>query len=211
MAFKLTYLDIYGLGEGARMLFTHAKADWIDERIPFAQWPARKATGEFPNGKVPILTHKGKVMNESNAILRYVGKELGYYPEDNWEAWYVDSLLDFLPPYVDKLRPIFFSKNFDEALLAQYRQLITELYAFLEKHLKSHGKDFLIGDKITIADFVYTSVTLSTVLNDNFVGGETFIAEGKKILAEHPHFFAYIERMRNELKAYLETRPAAGF
>lgn len=30
---------------------------------------------------------------QSNAILAYVGKEVGLYPKDNWEAAKVDELL----------------------------------------------------------------------------------------------------------------------
>ncbi len=135
-AFKLTYFPFYGRAEAIRMLFVHAKADWIDEIIPVPEFAARKAAGEFPNGQIPILAHKGRILNESVAILRYVGKELGYYPADNLEAWYVDSLIDFVKDSIDKILPIVFGKRFDEAGLAEYSQVVIKFCAFYEKHLK---------------------------------------------------------------------------
>ncbi len=44
-AFKLTYFPFYGRAEAIRMLFVHAKADWIDEIIPVPEFAARKAAG----------------------------------------------------------------------------------------------------------------------------------------------------------------------
>ena len=47
-AFKLTYFPFYGRAEAIRMLFVHAKADWIDEIIPVPEFAARKAAGDSP-------------------------------------------------------------------------------------------------------------------------------------------------------------------
>ena len=46
-----------------------------------------KATGVFPNNQLPVVVHKGKYYNESVAMLRFVGKHFGYYPENLNEAW----------------------------------------------------------------------------------------------------------------------------
>ena len=100
MSIKLTYFGLYGRVEFSRMLLAHAKVSFEDERLDGATFGARKAAGDFPNGQLPVLTHNGKTLNESVAILRYLGKHFGYYPADAYEAWYADSLVDFSNDYL---------------------------------------------------------------------------------------------------------------
>ena len=39
-------------------------------------------------------------------MLRYVGKQFGSYPTDHLEAWYVDSLTDYVNDFIGKFYPI---------------------------------------------------------------------------------------------------------
>lgn len=41
-----------------------------------------------------MLEYKGKKLAQTKAICRFVGKQLGLYPEDNWEAAELDMLAD---------------------------------------------------------------------------------------------------------------------
>ena len=56
------------------------------------------------------------MMNESLSILRYVGKQYGYYPSDPQERWATDAIVDFVNDYLVKLVEIvFFEKRLDES------------------------------------------------------------------------------------------------
>ena len=46
-------------------------------------------------------------MNESKALLRYLGTLHKYYPTDPKEAWQADALLDYIPTVMEKLNPRF--------------------------------------------------------------------------------------------------------
>jgi hypothetical protein len=46
----------------------------------------------MPFEGLPVLEVEGKPLSQSNAILVYVGKEVGLYPTDNWEAAKVDEV-----------------------------------------------------------------------------------------------------------------------
>merc|ERR1712065_84472 len=61
-----------------------------------AEFGAAKADGSLPYGSLPVFTPAGSdmVYGQSNAILRYVGKLTGLYPEDPLEALLVDELMD---------------------------------------------------------------------------------------------------------------------
>ena len=86
--YEIIYFDVHAKAEPTRLCFVHAKADWKDTRVTGQAWQDLKPT--LPNGQIPVLVHKGHVMNESMAILRFVGKNFGYYPQDAFEAWNVD-------------------------------------------------------------------------------------------------------------------------
>ena len=92
---KFIYFPLYGRGEKIRLLLAHAKVEHEDERIAFQSFGARKAAGEFNDGKIPVWIQNGKQYNESNSILRYLGKQYGYYPADIEEAYHADNIVDF--------------------------------------------------------------------------------------------------------------------
>ncbi len=47
----------------------------------------------MPFGGLPLLEIEGDSLSQSNAILVYVGKEVGLYPVDNWDAAKVDEVV----------------------------------------------------------------------------------------------------------------------
>ena len=60
---KLIYFDAYARGESIRILLSHAKVSFIDERVSFPDWPARKASGELPGNQMPAWVENGKYYN----------------------------------------------------------------------------------------------------------------------------------------------------
>ena len=70
------------------------------------------------------------------------------------------------------------------------------MISFLDKKLLNHGKAFLVGDKITIADFHVASIIFAHVYNDSYAGGAAFTDKGKAVVAANKSFCNYIERMR---------------
>lgn len=92
---KLSYFGIPGRGETIRLALSIGNVKYIDERVPFQDWPKLKS--KTPWGSLPILTlQDGKTtIAQQRAILRLVGKETGLYPtENNIEAAKVDGRSD---------------------------------------------------------------------------------------------------------------------
>jgi glutathione S-transferase len=102
MSTKLYYFDIFGRAEAIRMLLAHAKHEFEDVRINKDQLQELKNEGKLEFGQVPMLEHNGKNLVQSWAILRYLGKVLGYYPETSEEAWAVDSIVDAAEDFFTK-------------------------------------------------------------------------------------------------------------
>ena len=98
---KLYYFDIFGRAESIRMILNHAKVPFEDVRINGEKLAEMKASGVLEFGQVPMLeTADGKHLAQSWAILRYIGRTHGYYPEDPETAWKVDSTIDAVEDYL---------------------------------------------------------------------------------------------------------------
>jgi glutathione S-transferase len=99
MTLELVYFDIPGKGEPIRLACAYAGIELKDTRIDRATLSALKEDGTLRYGQVPALIVDGgkAVINQSNAILRYLGRVPSMdkiYPSDPLAASLVDSILD---------------------------------------------------------------------------------------------------------------------
>ena len=92
----LHYFDIYGRGEQIRLMLDKKGVRYTDRRFTFEQWPEIK--DQMPGKAVPAWEDRsGVMMNESLAILRYLGKKCGYYPSKDLEmAADCDAICDYI-------------------------------------------------------------------------------------------------------------------
>ena len=105
---KLVYFDLYGRAEPARILLHLAKAEFEDVRLQREDWPTYRTehADEIEFGQLPVLYHDGKQINQSQSIVRYLGRTYGFYPTDAYEAWRVDSFLDAFSDTMSQLPKI---------------------------------------------------------------------------------------------------------
>jgi glutathione S-transferase len=98
---ELFYFDIEGKAEPIRLAAAKGGpglASFKDTRLTRGEFAALQATpGALAYGQVPALqVNGGEVLTQSAAILKYVGTQVGLYPDHNGVlAARVDALLDF--------------------------------------------------------------------------------------------------------------------
>ncbi|MBX2836937.1 MAG: glutathione S-transferase family protein [Gammaproteobacteria bacterium] len=93
--YKLTYFDIDGgRAEPARIALHAAGLAYQDVRWSFPEFGEKRTAAPFH--AVPFIEMDGKVVTQSNAISRYVGKMCNLYPDDPLQALYCDEVLDAL-------------------------------------------------------------------------------------------------------------------
>jgi len=79
---KLTYLHGKGKGEAIRLTLHIGNVAFEDERISYEELATRREAGLLPFGQLPTLDiGDGTVYAQSQAILRWAGKQAGLYPE----------------------------------------------------------------------------------------------------------------------------------
>ncbi|KAF4704977.1 hypothetical protein FOZ62_016941, partial [Perkinsus olseni] len=132
-----------------------------DCRIPFAEFPAKKA--EFPLGQVPVLELKdGTMITQGFAILRYVGSlnpSVGLYPQsDLMKRLRIDELMDMVKDIQVKTAA---SMKMCEEMKMQTRKALAEEeipFVFSKVNEMFGDKKFATGDKMTIVDLVSVRV-----------------------------------------------------
>src|SRR5262245_17984348 len=103
---KLTSFDFHGgRGEVARLAFELGGVAFEDDRVSFAAWRERKP--QTPYGALPVLEVDGRTVAQSNAINRYVGKLVGLYPNDPWQAALCDEVMDAVEDIGEKIAATF--------------------------------------------------------------------------------------------------------
>ena len=198
----------YGRAESIKMALSHAKAPWENAYYDFGEGLAQaKASGNLEFGQLPVLQVGEKFYSQSISILRYIGLKYGYYPTDNPEAcWAIDSTIDSL---VDVNNAHYKAEFSDQAakpelLKAFFGTTLTQWLTAINKRLLANSsKQFIVGDKITIADFALAAWVYSIYLNDLSVARDSVIP----IMANLPELDAYFRVLGEHLKEYLETRP----
>ena len=214
MTHRLVYFKGMGRAEMSRMLVWHAKAtsEVQIESVEGEEWVKLKQSGTLRNGQLPVLFVGDKCLNESAAILRYLGRKYGYYPQEPMDAWLVDSTIDFVSGEMAKLMPIAFQKKFDteegKKAASDYGQKVG---AFTEKQLKEHGKDFLCGDKLTIADFDFMAGLHAFFYNPNSMCPAEWRALVTDEFAKFELLQAYHKRYDAIFAEWMAQRPATPF
>jgi glutathione S-transferase len=201
---KLYYFDIYGRAESIRFLLSHAKVEYENVNAGPIMADLKKDKLEF--GQVPMLeTADGKHFVQSWAILRYLGRTYGYYPNDAELAWKIDSTIDAVEDYVVAYFKYNFESNeekkavFKEAWLKNLPMWV----AAIEKRLEANGGKYIAGDKITIADFALAYVGFGLLLNE----ANPHYAESLPFIKDREILKKYANGLKEDLAAHLTTRP----
>jgi glutathione S-transferase len=158
VAYKLYYFDFHGgAGEPIRNAFRLSRIPFEDVRIKSEDWPKLKTSDKCFYGQMPLLEIDGQPFAQSMAILRYVGRVAGLYPDDPIEALRVDELLDCCIDIRSKFSATY---SLPDAERIAARQKIVK--TFLKTHLQKmesrissklfESTGFAVGRKLTIAD-----------------------------------------------------------
>ena len=149
---KLTYFDIAARAEPIRLALAIGNLPFDDERLTREQFLSVKES--LPFKQLPTMTIDGKVYAQSNAILRYVGKQANLYPKDALEALKVDQLVDHLEDIQKKMGPSLYEKDPVKKMELR-KELATSILPSMLQQLESQleGK-VAVGSSLSIADLL---------------------------------------------------------
>ena len=213
----LTYFDLYGRGEAIRMALTHGKIDFEDSRVTGESWKAFKTSGKCANGQVPVLEVGDKAMNQSEAILRFVGKQTGAYDtSDPFAAWAADAIIatcaDFekSQPKSEAGKPLFYAMFGPEPMPEEaVKEMVAHRTTWMEAlaALLPADQPFFGGAKPSIADFWVCAMVYSWERNTQGKEMQKHVYGAyAEALAANAPMTAWADRMGAELKDYIAAR-----
>ena len=170
---SVTYFGFRGRGEPIRVAFQLAGMEFDNKTVTGAEFGAAKADGSLPYGSLPVFTPAGSdvVYGQSNAILRYVGKLTGHYPEDPLEALLVDEVLDAVEETIGLLAPTF--SMGDEEKIAARQALLEGAFgkklAQINARFALNADSVYLGTSLTIAE-LKVSELVNWILSGNLDG-----------------------------------------
>ncbi|GBP76987.1 Glutathione S-transferase [Eumeta japonica] len=187
MSKKLYYFDIKGLAESSRYILHYGGVEFEDVRIPRSEWPSKKDEISPPFGKLPIFVDGDRVLNQSVAIARYIGRGLDLVPSDPWEEAAVDAVILTLQDLSASFSALFREQD-ETKKAALKKELVEETMPFyfskFDKMLKENKGHF--GKKLTWADFVFASNL--DLIEEHLQA---------KILENYPNIKALISKIQN--------------
>jgi len=210
----LTYFDLYGRGEAIRMALVHSNTEFEDNRVSGDSWAAFKASGKCNNGQVPVLEVAGKYLNQSEAVIRFVGSQTGAYnTADPFAMWAADAVINTCSDFEKSGpkkdgKPLIYSMfgdavgDEDVTAMAEHR---TKYWAGLQVLLGD--KTFFGGDKPSIGDFWVAASLHSYERNTKGKECQAHVyAAHAASLASNAPMTAWADRITAQLAGYLATR-----
>lgn len=184
--YKLTYFDFDGgRAEPVRIAFHAAGIEFEDERWSFPDFQQRRESTRF--NAVPVLEIDGKMITQSNALARYVGRMAGLYPDDAMQALYCDEVLGALEDMTHAIVRTFGLEG--EALKAAREKLaagwLTTYLQGLGELLERGGGEYFADNRLTVAD-LKSWVTIRWLTSGELEHiAEDLVQQNAPILVEH--------------------------
>ena len=161
---SLLYFNGAGRVFGLRVALFKAfgKDGWEDSRIEFHEWAALKP--DQPLGSLPVLTlPDGRKIVQTDAIMRWAGKQSGLYPNDPLDALLVDETISTVFETLSKVPPA--GGPDGKAKREEYAAgLMTKACTMLESKLMG---DWFVGSAISLADLA-VSVMVNMIVTDDW-------------------------------------------
>ncbi|XP_009955236.1 PREDICTED: glutathione S-transferase isoform X1 [Leptosomus discolor] len=155
---KLHYTRGRGKMESIRWLLAAAGVEFEEEFIETKEDLEKLRNGESVNflmfQQVPMVEIDGMKMVQTRAILSYIAGKYNLYGKDLKErAWidmYVEGTTDLMGMIMHLPYQPADTKEKNLALIIE--RATTRYFPVYEKALKDHGHDYLVGNKLSLAD-----------------------------------------------------------
>jgi len=207
----LYYFDGRGLAELVRLTFGAGGMEFNDVRFASDsnasagnssefKWPEFKAHTVY--GQVPLLVVGETKIAQSNAIVRYVAREVGLLGRTSLETALIDATHEQLRDLADGFKKWRGVPEAEQAAFkTKYISELNEKTTALEAQLAKNG-GFFVNGLFSLADVVFYSIFVDVFeLND----AAAFAAHCPQVFKDHIKKVA----AQPHLAAYLAKRPAS--
>jgi len=196
--YKVTYFNVKALGEPIRMLLSYLGEDFEDIRINGEDWP--KLKDQTPFGKLPLLEEDGKVLHQSAAVSRYLGKKAGLAGKNDWEAYLIDMTVDTFNDFRYEIAKYY--KEEDQVLKEKKKEML------LKETIPYYMKKFDEGVVKNGGYIATNSLSWGDIYIVCYFDAMEFIMK-TQIIDKYPNLKALREKVSSvpKIKAWIDKRP----
>jgi len=199
---RLSYFSARGLVEPIRFLLLDAKVDY--ERNDFGMWgpgmePPKaltelKQSGVLDFGSVPLWEEEGLKLVQSASIARHLARKYGYNGSNEHEAAKIDSYIEGCKDTVQALRKVMNVSEDQKKKVweATLKEDVPKWFAFFETILSKNGTGYLVGNKVSIADFYVALLVEDLKAVDVSVDAFPHLKKHQEAIHSRPNIAPYV-------------------
>ncbi|KAM4615484.1 glutathione S-transferase P-like [Polymixia lowei] len=191
--YTITYFAVRGRCGAMRIMMADQGQDWKENVVNFEDWLKGDLKASCVFGQLPKFEDGELVLHQSNAILRHLGRNHGAYGKDAKEAALIDMMNDGVEDLRLKYGKLIY-QEYDTGKAAYIKDLPDHLSKF-ESFMSKSNTGFLVGDKISFADYNLFDVLLN------------HLVLCPSCLDNLPTLKNYVEKMsaRPKIKSFLDS------
>jgi len=121
-------------------------------------WKTSELKKSVPFGQLPVLDADGKILAQSSAINRYLGRQFGLAGANDWESAQIDALHDGFVDVRAKVFPVKMEKDEGkkkEATKTLIEETLKPAFERYTKFLADNGTGFFVGKKLSWFDIAF--------------------------------------------------------
>ncbi|XP_031997637.1 glutathione S-transferase A1 [Hylobates moloch] len=152
---KLHYFNARGRMESTRWLLAAAGVEFEEKLLKSAEdLDKLRNDGYLMFQQVPMVEIDGMKLVQTRAILNYIASKYNLYGKDIKERALIDMYIEGVADLGEMilLLPICPPEEKDAKLASIKEKIKNRYFPAFEKVLKSHGQDYLVGNKLSRAD-----------------------------------------------------------
>nr|3U6V_A Chain A, Glutathione S-transferase A1 [Homo sapiens]3U6V_B Chain B, Glutathione S-transferase A1 [Homo sapiens] len=152
---KLHYFNARGRMESTRWLAAAAGVEFEEKFIKSAEdLDKLRNDGYLMFQQVPMVEIDGMKLVQTRAILNYIASKYNLYGKDIKERALIDMYIEGIADLGEMilLLPVCPPEEKDAKLALIKEKIKNRYFPAFEKVLKSHGQDYLVGNKLSRAD-----------------------------------------------------------
>lgn len=207
----LTYFDVRGRAELIRILLEETDTRYTERRISAKEWPELKSSFTF--GQLPVYEEGRVLLNQSNAIYRYLGRKFDLYGDSAIEQARCDIAQETFVDAQNTLGSFFWSLEFEKLRDGFEKNELPELLGNVQNLFESNTADngYRVGERLSFVDIIAWHF-LDYVRQFSLKTLNQFekLSNFRKRIEERPGISAYLNSERRPKTLTVESAPFGG-
>eukprot|EP01029_Cantina_marsupialis_P031490 TRINITY_DN9119_c0_g2_i1.p1 TRINITY_DN9119_c0_g2~~TRINITY_DN9119_c0_g2_i1.p1 ORF type:complete len:229 (+),score=68.05 TRINITY_DN9119_c0_g2_i1:62-748(+) len=169
--FKLTYLNIRGRAELARLLFAVSNVDFYDNRLDYDDFLALKKAEKLPFDQLPVLEGDAlgeMVLSQTYAIYHYLANVLGLLPDKAEDNAFGHMIIEHLRDIQDRVKCCFYPEFDKEKYEKEFEANLAPMFEKLQNLLAGKA-EWIAGSRISLVDVIFFDAFNGFVKDDRIV------------------------------------------